>query len=144
MNLSHEQQIAFDKYINKENIFITGPGGSGKSYLINEIVRHAKENDIKYNVCALTGCAAILLNCKAKTLHSWAGIGLGKGEKMEERLFINKSKKIKGQKDIFIANEPKYNLQSIKNLIENLARHLNHYDEKKLIFKMRVFLKKEI
>ncbi len=71
-------------------------------------------------------------------------IGLGKGEKMEERLFINKSKKIKGQKDIFIANEPKYNLQSIKNLIENLDRHLNHYDEKKLILKMRVFLKKEI
>ncbi len=71
-------------------------------------------------------------------------IGLGKGEKMEESLFINKPKKIKGQKDIFIANEPKYNLRSIENLIQNLDCHLNDYDEKQLILKMRVFLKKEI
>jgi hypothetical protein len=31
MELSDEQQLAFDKYILGENIFITGPGGSGKS-----------------------------------------------------------------------------------------------------------------
>jgi ATP-dependent DNA helicase PIF1 len=30
-------------------------------------------------VCALTGCAAVLLECQAKTLHSWAGIGLCSG-----------------------------------------------------------------
>ena len=30
----------------------------------------------KIKVCALTGCAAILLKCKATTLHSFAGIGL--------------------------------------------------------------------
>ena len=27
----------------------------------------------------MTGCAAVLLNCKANTLHSWAGIGLARG-----------------------------------------------------------------
>ena len=27
----------------------------------------------------MTGCAAVLLSTHAKTLHSWAGIGLGKG-----------------------------------------------------------------
>ena len=31
MELSKEQQIAFDKYKQGQNIFITGPGGSGKS-----------------------------------------------------------------------------------------------------------------
>ena len=41
MELSKEQQIAFDKYVQGHNIFITGPGGSGKSALIKMIHKHA-------------------------------------------------------------------------------------------------------
>ena len=79
-NFSPEQQLAFDKYVSGENIFITGPGGAGKSYLIKKIASHAKQNGKKVSICAMTGCAAILLNCGAKTLHSWAGIGLARGD----------------------------------------------------------------
>ena len=39
--LNAKQQLIFDKYCNGENIFITGPGGTGKTYLIKEIVKHA-------------------------------------------------------------------------------------------------------
>jgi ATP-dependent DNA helicase PIF1 len=77
--LSDEQQLAYDKYIQKKNIFITGPGGTGKSTLIKLIKEDANKSSINIQVCALTGCAAVLLQCKAKTLHSWASIGLGNG-----------------------------------------------------------------
>jgi ATP-dependent DNA helicase PIF1 len=79
MELSDEQQNAFDKYVQGKNIFITGPGGTGKSMLIKRIQSDAKKKLMNIQVCALTGCAAVLLGCKAKTIHSWSGIGLGNG-----------------------------------------------------------------
>ena len=79
MEFSQEQQLAFNKYAQGRNIFITGPGGTGKSALIKHIQRDAYNKGKYIHVCALTGCAAVLLECKAKTLHSWSGIGLGKG-----------------------------------------------------------------
>ena len=36
-------------------------------------------NDRKIQVCAMTGCASLLLGCNARTIHSWSGIKLGKG-----------------------------------------------------------------
>jgi len=74
MDLSEEQKNAYDIYCQGRNLFITGPGGSGKSALIRKIYHESRK---RIQVTAMTGCAAILLECKAKTLHSWAGIGLG-------------------------------------------------------------------
>lgn len=108
MELSREQQIAFDKYVQGDNIFITGPGGSGKSALIRLINQHAYSHFKDIHVTALTGCASILLNCKAKTLHSWAGIGLGNGtvEDMIVKIRRNKFAKAlwKGT-DILVVDE---------------------------------------
>jgi len=102
MELSIEQQIAFDKYVKGENIFITGPGGTGKSALIRLIYKHATNSWKDIYVTALTGCASILLNCKAKTLHSWAGIGLGQGT---TEYYISKIKKNKFLKAIWKETE---------------------------------------
>jgi ATP-dependent DNA helicase PIF1 len=77
--LSPEQQYAFDRFKSGENLFITGPGGTGKTKLISYFVNYASEQGTQIDVCAMTGCAALLLNCNAKTLHSWSGIRLCKG-----------------------------------------------------------------
>jgi len=55
---------------------MTGPGGSGKSFLIRHIYEDAISKGLKIKVTAMTGCAAILLQCNALTIHSWAGIGI--------------------------------------------------------------------
>lgn len=108
MELSREQQIAYDKYLKGDNIFITGPGGSGKSELIRLIYKHAISQWKDIQVTALTGCASILLNCKAKTVHSWAGIGLGNGTIQNLILKIKKSqfaKKIWKETEVLVVDE---------------------------------------
>ena len=106
--LSVEQQFALDEFNAGKNIFLTGPGGSGKTELIKRMVQASERAGKKYQVCALTGCAAILLNCKAKTVHSWAGIGLANGliEEVVRKVIGNKFK-IKAWKyvDILIIDE---------------------------------------
>lgn len=78
MELNTDQATAFQQVQSGKNIFLTGPAGSGKSFLIREIVNWATACSKSIAVTALTGCAALLLGNKAKTLHSWAGVGLAR------------------------------------------------------------------
>ena len=90
--MDSKQQKCIDSILYGKNIFITGSGGSGKSFVINHIFELLKESK-KIALTAMTGCAAILLNPNARTLHSWAGIGLGKENPDELYLKIQKNKK---------------------------------------------------
>lgn len=94
MNLSPEQELALQKYKEGKNIFLTGPGGSGKTELIRRMVKISEEQKKRLQVCALTGCAAILLQCKAKTIHSFAGVGLATGtvDEVIRKVISNKYK----------------------------------------------------
>ena len=62
-------------FINGKNIFMSGPAGTGKTFLIKFIKNICNKTHKNCQVTALTGCAALLLNCDAKTIHSWSGIG---------------------------------------------------------------------
>lgn len=76
MSLNSDQEQAFEAFKSGKSVFITGPGGCGKSYLIEHIRAYCDEHLIPVGVTALTGCAASLIS--GQTLHGWSGIGLGK------------------------------------------------------------------
>lgn len=73
--MNTEQEYAFDAIKDGKNIFLTGPAGTGKSFVINEVKKWAMKSNKKYAITALTGCAAVLIN--GRTLHSTLGLGLG-------------------------------------------------------------------
>jgi ATP-dependent DNA helicase PIF1 len=81
MDLSPEQAEALAKFQAGHNLFITGPGGTGKTKLIEHMVAWCQAVGKVVQVCAMTGCAASLLpkSCEARTLHSWSGIKLARG-----------------------------------------------------------------
>jgi ATP-dependent DNA helicase PIF1 len=85
-------KLILESYLNGENLFITGPGGTGKTYAIKQIYEHAKNNNKRICVTALTGVASVLLDCNATTIHSWAGIGICNKTDLQIINKINRSK----------------------------------------------------
>jgi len=103
INLSKDQQIAFDLIKQGHTVFITSAAGSGKSFLLKHIIEYLSEIynplDGSYAVTSLTGISSIQI--EGQTLHSWAGIGLGEENapilisKIKKRLFDIRWKAIK-------------------------------------------------
>lgn len=81
ISLSSEQQQVLNLVVNeKKSVFFTGPAGTGKSVLLRAIIAELKKkwarDPERLSVTASTGLAAC--NIGGQTLHSFAGIGLGK------------------------------------------------------------------
>lgn len=57
-----------------ESVFLTGPAGTGKTYLLQQFIKLAKASGKYVAVTATTGIAATHLG--GSTIHSWSGIGV--------------------------------------------------------------------
>ena len=86
IKLNTEQQMAIDAFKKGNNIFLTGPAGTGKSVTLKEIIKYCNNNNINFGVTATTGTAAFLIG--GKTLHSYLGIGLAKDSAEEIYKFV--------------------------------------------------------
>lgn len=125
LNLTEQQKKLLNDFNDGHNIFLTGPGGCGKSTIIKYMVKQAIEKSKKIQVCALTGCASVLLNCKAKTLHSWAGIGLSNGDPLQivRNVVSNKYKKKNWVNiDILVIDEVSMMSKKIFEILDSIGK----------------------
>jgi ATP-dependent DNA helicase PIF1 len=69
-----DQALALEIMLEGHSVFLTGPAGSGKTYILNEFIRQAKRQGRSVAVTATTGLAASHLG--GSTIHAWSGIGV--------------------------------------------------------------------
>lgn len=78
-DIHHKIREAFDR---GKNIMLMAPGGTGKSYILRRLGLYGLSQGRNVFMTATTGVAALELSSpkmKAKTLHSFSGVGIGRG-----------------------------------------------------------------
>ncbi|KOG97292.1 DNA helicase PIF1 [Saccharomyces eubayanus] len=78
--LSKEQESIIKLAENGHNIFYTGSAGTGKSILLREMIKILKGLYGRENVAVTASTGLAACNIGGITIHSFAGIGLGKGD----------------------------------------------------------------
>jgi len=68
------QEQALDILKMGYNVYITGPAGSGKTYVLNKYISYLKNKGVEIGVTASTGIAATHIG--GVTIHSWTGMGI--------------------------------------------------------------------
>ena len=68
------QGLALEILLSGQSVFLTGPAGTGKTFVLNQFIKLAKYEGKHVSVTATTGLAATHLG--GTTIHAWAGIGV--------------------------------------------------------------------
>lgn len=76
MQMNDKQQYAYEAIIKGDNILLTGSAGTGKSFVMSQVIKWARDNEKKIGITASTGLSAYLI--RGRTIHSFLGIGLAK------------------------------------------------------------------
>jgi len=66
------QKQAFNILKLGHNVFLTGPPGSGKTFLIEKYINYLKKKKVRIGITASTGIAATHIN--GITINSWSGL----------------------------------------------------------------------
>jgi ATP-dependent exoDNAse (exonuclease V) alpha subunit len=69
------QELALEVLLDGNSVFLTGPAGTGKTYVLTQFIKLARSSGLHVAVTATTGLAASHLG--GTTIHSWSGIGIG-------------------------------------------------------------------
>ncbi len=120
MSLTGEQYKILKLYSNGFSFFLTGQGGTGKSFVLKQIIENAHKElgQEAVAVTAPTGIAA--RNIAGQTIQSWAGVGLAKGTRYQllDKVLASEEARARWMKCKFLVVD-KVSLLSL-NLFEKL------------------------
>lgn len=127
--MNDEQLKAFEAIIKGKNILLTGSGGVGKTFIINQFVNKYRMLK-KIAVTSTTGISAI--NISGTTLHSFLGIALGTDtlEFLHQKISKNfKYLRRWKQTDVLIIDECSMLKPELFDKLEKLGRLLRGYNQ---------------
>ena len=119
------QADALDILKTGQNVFITGPAGSGKTFVVNQYIKYLKEHKVPVGITASTGIAATHMG--GVTIHSWAGIGVRDDlsdydiEEIAEKSYIRKRIE---DTQVLIIDEVSMLHGFRLDLVERVVRHI--------------------
>ena len=108
-----------------ESFYLCGRAGTGKTALITAIVERLRSEGKVVAVTAMTGAAACLLGDDGRTMHSWAGIRLAKGEadKLVKRMSERARRRWKNT-DLLIIDECSMLSSELLDRLDGVARYV--------------------
>lgn len=109
----------------ERNVFLTGMGGTGKTYVINRLIELCLERGVKVTPTSTTGCSAINI-LYGRTLHSALGIGLARESApvLARQILMNKQKKAAWLRRLLIIDECSMLSGELLDKLEEVARAL--------------------
>ena len=130
-DLNDEQCNALKKTQNNEDLFITGAPGTGKSFIINRIVKLLEYNNKNVALTATTGCAAYNIN--GITIHSLLALKIFSMDVDKHIDFISKKRKHIVKRiqsiDTMIIEETSMLSDELCNFICNLFKRIRKKDK---------------
>lgn len=123
-----DQALALEIMSAGESVLLTGPAGSGKTYVLNEFIRRARAEGKHVSVTATTGLAATHLN--GNTIHAWSGIGIHQTipDDFHANLLKGRRETIENT-DVLIIDEISMLHDYRLDMVDEIARKVRKVDE---------------
>ena len=123
-----DQELALAILLSGKSALLTGAAGTGKTYLLNKFIVHARAIGKKVSVTATTGLAATHLG--GNTIHSWSGIGVADElpNNFVERMSKTR-KEVIGKTDVLIIDEISMLHDFRLDMVDEVCRAVRETDE---------------
>lgn len=123
-----DQSLALEILLEGHSSLLTGPAGTGKTFVLNQFIRLAKHEGKHVSMTATTGLAATHLG--GTTIHSWSGIGVHDHlpEHFAEHLAKGR-KEIIAKTDILIIDEISMLHDFRLDMVDRVCRAVRERDE---------------
>lgn len=123
-----DQELALEIMLDGHNVMLSGPAGSGKTYVLNQFIKLARGYGKSVAITATTGLAATHIN--GSTIHAWSGIGVLDflPAKFYENLSKNRIEQIE-KADILVIDEISMLHDFRLDMIDEITRSLRKNDK---------------
>lgn len=122
------QALALEILLEGHNVLLTGPAGSGKTFVLNQFIRLAKREGKHVSVTASTGLAATHLG--GNTIHAWSGIGIH--DELPQHFFDNVTKarrEVIQKTDVLIIDEVSMLHDFRLDMVNEITQRIRHDDK---------------